>query len=170
MSAMLLEKNGKKYNTKKTKHINVHYYFIKDRVETRDVVIKHCLTEEMLGDHFKKPLQGELLRKFRTEITNIIDDLYMGEMSMDGTGLKKGITCKMHNETDPGCPQECIGDCGKVGRKNGAMEFPDGGKHNSMYDAIIPEKGERPRVIRSYNDVTREDVKMPLGKNRLIIS
>ena len=33
MSAMLLEKNGKKYSTKNTKHINVRYYFIKDRVE-----------------------------------------------------------------------------------------------------------------------------------------
>ena len=34
MSAMLLEKDGKKSSTKNTKHINVRYYFIKDRVET----------------------------------------------------------------------------------------------------------------------------------------
>ena len=32
MSPMLLEKNGKKYITKNTKHINVCYYFIKYRV------------------------------------------------------------------------------------------------------------------------------------------
>ena len=50
------------------------------------------------------------------------------------------------------------------------MEFPDGGTHNSTYDAVILEKGERSRAIRSYADVTREDVKTPLGKNRLIIS
>ena len=41
MSAMLLEKNRKIYITKNTKHINVRYYFIKDRVETGDVVIEH---------------------------------------------------------------------------------------------------------------------------------
>ena len=53
---------------------------------------------------------------------NIPDDLDMDDMDMEGTGLKKGITCKLHNNTDPGCSQECVGDCGKVGRKNGAME------------------------------------------------
>ena len=60
MSTMLLEKNGKKCSTKNTKHISVRYYFIKDRVETRDVVIEHCLTETMLGYHFTNLLQGAL--------------------------------------------------------------------------------------------------------------
>ena len=100
----------------------MRYYFIKDWVENGDVVIEHCATEEMLGDHFTKPLQGEMFRKFRAEIMNITDDLEMDEMGMDGTGSKKGITCNLHNETDRGCQQEFVGDCGKVGRKNGAME------------------------------------------------
>ena len=97
MSAMLLEKNGKKYSTKNTKHINVRYYFIKDWVETGDVVIEYCLTEKMLGGHFKNPLQGELFRKFRAEIMNIPDDLDMGEMGVDGKGLKMGsrVNCIM---------------------------------------------------------------------------
>ena len=47
-----MEKNGKKYSTKNTKHINVRYYFINNWVETGYVVIKHCPREEMLGDHF----------------------------------------------------------------------------------------------------------------------
>ena len=50
------------------------------------------------------------------------------------------------------------------------MEYPDGGTHNSTYDAVKLEKEERARAVRSYNDVTRKDVKTPLGKNRLIIS
>ena len=49
------------------------------------------------------------------------------------------------------------------------MECPDGGTHNGKHDAIILEKGERSRAVRSYDDVTREDVKTPLGQNRLII-
>ena len=49
MSVMLLENNRKKSSTKNTKHINVRYYFIKDQVETGDVMIEHCPTEEMLG-------------------------------------------------------------------------------------------------------------------------
>ena len=56
MSAILLEKNGKKSSTKNNKHINVRYYFIKDWVETGDVVIKHCPTEEMLWRPFHKAI------------------------------------------------------------------------------------------------------------------
>ena len=78
----------------------MRYYFIKEQVETGDVVIEHCLTEVKLLDHFTKPLQGALFRKFRVEIMNIPDDLDMGEMGIDGTGLKRGITCKLHNDTD----------------------------------------------------------------------
>ena len=124
-SAILLEMNGRKSSTNNTKHINVRYYFIKDWVETGDIVIKHCPKEEMLGDHFTKPLQGALFRKFRVEIMDITDELDIGDMDMDGTGFKEGITCKLHNETYPGCPQECVGDCEKVGRKNSAIECPD---------------------------------------------
>ena len=94
---------------------------------------------------------------------NILDVMNMGGMGMDGTGFKKGITFKLHNKTDPGCPQECVGDFGKVGRKNCAMEWPDGGTHNGTKHAVILEKGERSRAVRSYADVTREDVKTPLG-------
>ena len=64
------------------------YYFIKDWVDIGVVVIKHCPTEEMLGDHFTNPLQGALFRKFSEEIIKIPDDLDMDKMGMDGTGLK----------------------------------------------------------------------------------
>ena len=50
------------------------------------------------------------------------------------------------------------------------MQCPYVGTHNDTYDAVILEKGERSRVVSSYADVTREDVKTPLGQNRLIIS
>ena len=101
MSAMLLEKNRKKSSTKNTKHINVRYYFIKDWVETGDMVIEHFTTEERLEDHFTNPLQGVLLRKFRSEIMNIPDNMDMGKMGMDGAGLKSGVMWKLHNKTDP---------------------------------------------------------------------
>ena len=63
----------------------------------------------MLGDHFTKPLQGALFRKSRSEIMNIPDDLYMGEMFTEEAGIKRGVMWKLHNNTDPGCPQECVG-------------------------------------------------------------
>ena len=81
---------------------------------SKTLVNKHSDFREL--GFFIKPFQGALFRKFRAEIMNIPDDLDMGEMGMDGTGFKRGIMCKLHNETDPGCQQECVGDYGKVGR------------------------------------------------------
>ena len=57
-----------------------------------------------------------------------------------------------------------------MGREKFPKECPDGGKHNGTYDVIILEKGERSQAVRSSVDVTREDLKTPLGQNRLIIS
>ena len=70
-----MEKNRKKSSTKNTKRINVRYYFIKDQVETGGVGIKHFPTEEILVDHFTKPLEGAVFRKFREEIMNVPHDL-----------------------------------------------------------------------------------------------
>ena len=89
---------------------------------------------------------------------NILDVMNMGGMGMDGTGFKKGITFKLHNKTDPGCPQECVGDFGKVGRKNCAMESSNIGVRRGAYDAVKWEKAEKSRSVRSYAGVTREYV------------
>ena len=62
-----------------------------------------------------------------------------------------------------------VGDCEKVGRGNGAKECIDGGENNGKYNAVILEKCERIQAVSNYADVTREDIKTPLGGNRLII-
>ena len=66
--------------------------------------------------------------------------------------------------------KKTVGDCGKAGRKNGAMECSNIRARKGTYDAVKLDHGERSRVVRRYADVTREDVQMPLGKNRLIIT
>ena len=50
------------------------------------------------------------------------------------------------------------------------MECSNIGARKGTYDAVILDKGERSRAVRSYADVTREDMKTSLGGNRLIIS
>ena len=49
------------------------------------------------------------------------------------------------------------------------MDFPNFGVRRGAYDAVKLEKGEKSRAVRSYADVTREDLQTPLGKNRPII-
>jgi hypothetical protein len=70
-SAILLEKNGRKSSGKRTKHLNIRYYFITDRISRKELSVAYCPTEEMVGDFFTKPLQGKLFYKFRSIIMNL---------------------------------------------------------------------------------------------------
>ena len=63
-SAMLLEQNGILSSSKRTKHINVRYYFIKDCIDWKEIHVIHCPTESMVADYFTKPLQGSKFVKF----------------------------------------------------------------------------------------------------------
>ena len=71
MSAMLLEKNGKASSSKRTKHIHMRYFYVKDKVDSGELRIEHCPTKEMLADFFTKPLQGALFRTMRDRVMNI---------------------------------------------------------------------------------------------------
>jgi hypothetical protein len=72
MSAMLLEKKGRaSSSSKRTKHINLRYFYVKDKVDKCDISIEHCPTKDMLADFFTKPLQGSLFFKQHDRVVNI---------------------------------------------------------------------------------------------------
>jgi hypothetical protein len=102
MSAMLLETNGKESSSKRTKHINIRYFFIKDRVGAGEITIKHCPTNDMLADHFTKAVQGSQFRKLRSKIQGIPEDSNDALMGWDRPSLKT----KMVGIPSP---QECVG-------------------------------------------------------------
>jgi hypothetical protein len=52
----------------KTRHIDIRYFYIKDRIASEGIDIVYCPTEEMLADFFTKPLQGSLFKKIREVI------------------------------------------------------------------------------------------------------
>ena len=56
-------------------HIDIRYFFIKDRIGTEGITIRHCPTNRMLADFFTKPLQGNLFRTFR--------DIILGYQSIE---------------------------------------------------------------------------------------
>ena len=70
-SAMLLERNGRGSSSKRTRHINIRYFFIKDRIASGEVKLEYCPTETMLADAFTKPLQGSAFIRFRDSIMNV---------------------------------------------------------------------------------------------------
>jgi hypothetical protein len=70
--AILLNKNGKSSSGKRTKHINMRYFFVTDRQEKGDVNVKWCPTGDMTGDFWTKPNQGALFKKFRDQIMGAV--------------------------------------------------------------------------------------------------
>jgi hypothetical protein len=68
MSAILLETNGKKSSSKRTRALNIRYFFLADQVAKGNLDIEYLSTTEMWGDYMTKPLQGKLFQKFRALI------------------------------------------------------------------------------------------------------
>jgi hypothetical protein len=114
LSAILLENNGRASSSKRTKHINVRSFFIKDRIASGELTVKHFPATDMLADHFTKPLQGTMFRAFRAEIQGIPIDMCDADMGWD----RPCAINEQEKSMDYPSPQECVGthkDCTYVG-------------------------------------------------------
>ena len=82
-SAILLERNGRSSSTKRTKHIQIRYFFVKDQVDSKEIEVVYCPMEDMVAD-FTKPLQGNLFRKLRDLIMDLdpSSKYYLGHRSV----------------------------------------------------------------------------------------
>jgi hypothetical protein len=67
-STILLEENGKKSSSKRTRALNIRYFFLTDQIAKGNLIVEYCPTTEMIADYFSKPLQGKLFQKFRKSI------------------------------------------------------------------------------------------------------
>ena len=70
-STILLQQNGTRSSGKRTRHLNIRYYFLTDQISKGNLQVEYCPTDEMIGDYMSKPLQGEKFRKFRKLILNM---------------------------------------------------------------------------------------------------
>ena len=68
-AAMLIQNNGVLSRRRRSRHIDIRFFFIKDRIEKGEVAF--CGTKEMVADYLTKPLQGEKFRGFRNEILGL---------------------------------------------------------------------------------------------------
>ncbi len=58
-SAMLLETNGQALSSKRTRHIEIRYYYVANQVAKGDSRVVWCPTDKMIADFLTKPLQGK---------------------------------------------------------------------------------------------------------------
>jgi hypothetical protein len=74
MSAILLENNGKLSSSKRTRHIKIKYYHMKEKKDDGEIRFEHCPAEQMWADINTKPKQGAAFREFRGHVMGITAD------------------------------------------------------------------------------------------------
>jgi len=70
MSTIAMIKNGAPTSAR-TRHINIRFFFAKDRVDNGEIKIVYCPTEDMWADLFTKPLQGAAFKRLRDLVLGI---------------------------------------------------------------------------------------------------
>ena len=124
-SAIKLERNGRSSAGPKSRHVNIRYFWIKDRSKTDNITIRHCPTLQMLADFFTKPLQGASFTKFRDVILG-----YKHVDSLDLVSLTKPEERVGSNRAD-GCGTDGPDAdgftlvTGKKTRKTGTVSWSD---------------------------------------------
>jgi hypothetical protein len=71
MSTMSLIKNGAS-TSDRTRHVAIRYFWVKDRISTKEIEVIYCPTEDMIADILTKPLVGEQFIKLRNLLLNWI--------------------------------------------------------------------------------------------------
>ena len=67
-SAIKMERNGRNSCTGNSRHVDIRYFFVKDRVDKGEISVEYCPTDIMLADYLTKPLQGRKFHLFRAVI------------------------------------------------------------------------------------------------------
>jgi hypothetical protein len=125
-----------------SRHIDIRYFFIKDRLESDGFEVQYCPTEQMLADFFTKPLQGALFRRLRAVV--------MGHEHISTLSVFPPVTA----------PQERVGN-----EQTEAEKEPSGGAVEGWTLVQRPtreptNKMRKPRKTVTYADAVKQGKKV----------
>ena len=72
-SAILLDSNGVESSSKRTRHLDIRFFFITDCKQKGYIEIKYCPTDQMTGDYPSKPLQGKAMTRHLKSMLNLTE-------------------------------------------------------------------------------------------------
>jgi hypothetical protein len=50
------EKNGHQSRSRRTSHVNIWYFFVTDRIQSKELTVEYCPTGNMLPDMYQAPI------------------------------------------------------------------------------------------------------------------
>jgi hypothetical protein len=68
-STIAMVRNGRS-NSSRTRHIAIRFYFVADRVASKEISVQYLRTGDMIADILTKPLQGQLFNRLRGLLLN----------------------------------------------------------------------------------------------------
>ena len=60
-----MEKYGKKSSNRRTRHFDIRFFNVKDKIAENNITVEYCPTDKMVADFFTKPLQAAQFRCLR---------------------------------------------------------------------------------------------------------
>jgi hypothetical protein len=124
INTQLLIKNGKLSSGMKTKHVTAKFFFIKVRVDDREIKVIDCPAEEMWADVLMKPLHGMAFRTMQAVLTNFLINYKDNEEVQSGKPrlrpddksvlTKKMVSWKKDCTTLSHTPQSVLGRTGQT--------------------------------------------------------
>lgn len=71
MSTIKLAENGRASAGKRSRHLNIKYFFITDLIRNKQISVKYCPTDQNLADYMSKPLTGRKFHHDRQLLMNL---------------------------------------------------------------------------------------------------
>eukprot|EP00804_Cyclotella_cryptica_P010070 CCRYP_018045-RC/>CCRYP_018045-RC protein AED:0.60 eAED:-0.09 QI:0/0/0/1/0/0/3/0/425 len=143
-SSITLEKHGRAIGSKRTKHIKVRYFFIKDVIEQGEVEIEHCPTKMMWSDILTKPKQGREFVEMRAKLLgHDVDERQNKAKLMRDKSRTNSVTPR---DDSLRSPRRCVGG------------------HAETIEAEVPAKRHKKGLARKLH----VEVRSRAGKGRLL--
>ena len=146
-STIQLLKNGRASCSKKTRHIDIRYFFMKDKVDKKEFTVKYCPTEQMVADFYTKPTQGSLFK--------LLSSVIMGEITLEefrnvSSAKERVKNCEqsaLDNKNTRANTQLPKNDCSNT-------QLPENGCENN-----VTQRERHEQKVPTYAEVTQKDTK-----------
>jgi len=86
--------NGRKSCGKQSRHVNIRFFWIADRLKKHNITVEYCPTDAMLADFYSKPLQGGLFKRMRDFVMGL-EPVSILKIKNDMSNVQNGGTTQL---------------------------------------------------------------------------